>query len=112
MAQHATDDPPLPPAEAPLDKHPSRGAGEENDHNFVNCDDDYAKAPKFIDLREVTLIVTEGVKNLGAANMQRVATLNSAPLKKVEHAPPKYQEEGLPPLLHHPAGYHDERGFK
>ena len=112
MAQPPSDDPPLAHAEAPLDKHPSRGFEEETDDHFVTCDDDYAQTPKFINLRDVTLIVTEGVKNLDAANMQRVATLNSAPGKKVELAPPKYQSEGQPPLLHNPAGYSDQNGMK
>ena len=78
MAQPPSADPPLAPAEAPLDNHPSRGIEEETDYYFMTCDPDYAKLPKFINLREITLIVTEGVKDLNAANMQRVDILNTA----------------------------------
>ena len=112
MAQPPSADPPLASAEAPLDNHPSRGKEEDTDYHFMTCDDDYANTPKFVNLREVTLIVTEGIKNLNAANMQRVATLNSAPVKTVEYAPPKYQSDDQPPLLHNPGGYTDERGAK
>ena len=116
MQQPTQTDPPLADAEAPLDHHPSRGKeeaeawqhGEESALCFMAFDSDYAKAPKFINLSEVTLIVTEGTKNLCAANTQRVATLNTAPVKKVEFAPQKYQAADEPPLLHNPAGYSTE----
>ena len=116
MQQPAQTHPPLADAEAPLDHHPSRGKeeaeawqhGEESDHYFMACDSDFAKAPKFINLSEVTLIITEGTKNLSADNMQRVATLNTAPFRKVEFAPQKYQKDDEPPLLHNPAGYSTE----
>ena len=49
------------PAEPPLDKHPTRlGTAENADHYFMACGADYSALPKFINLREITLIVTEG----------------------------------------------------
>ena len=68
-----------------------------------------ANCVKFVRGSAISVRITDGLKDLGHANQQRVLTLNTAPTKKTHHAPPQHQTDNQAPLLARPDGQYQDK---